>query len=112
MHEMAIVSGLMKILLQQAASHGVTAVKRVNLTVGRLKAVEPEQLRACFELFAEGSCAEGAELVIDHVAVRALCGGCGARFEVQRFRFHCPDCGGGDLSILSGQELRIESFET
>ncbi len=111
MHEAAIVAGLMKILERQAALHGVSRIGRVNLKVGRLKAVEPQALVACFEIFAEGGVAEGAELCVDHLPVRGRCGACGCDFEVKGYRFRCPRCGGGDVAVTGGEELYIESFE-
>ncbi|MGE5466970.1 MAG: hydrogenase maturation nickel metallochaperone HypA [Ignavibacteria bacterium] len=111
MHETAIVTGLMRILEEKAAAHGVARVLRVTLKVGRLRAVEPAQLAACFEMFADGSVADGAELVIVEVPVRARCKACGTEFEVPRYRFDCPGCGGGDVDVIAGQELYMESFE-
>jgi hydrogenase nickel incorporation protein HypA/HybF len=111
MHEAAIVEGLLRILQEQAARHGVTAIARVNLKVGRLRAVEPRQLASCFEMFAEDGIAAGAVLAIDEVPVRARCHGCGREFDVQRFRFECPACSSGDVAVIQGQELYIESFE-
>jgi hydrogenase nickel incorporation protein HypA/HybF len=111
MHETAIVSGLMRILEQQAQAHGVNHIQRITLKVGRLRAVEPQQLRLCFEMFAEGSIADGAELVIDAVPVRARCKTCGTFFDVPRYRFVCPGCNAGDVDIVGGQELYIDSFE-
>ncbi|HEX8989943.1 MAG TPA: hydrogenase maturation nickel metallochaperone HypA [Rhodocyclaceae bacterium] len=111
MHETAIVTGLMRILEEKAAAHGVERILRVTVKVGRLRAVEPAQLVACFEMFAEGTVAEGAELVIAPVAVRARCKDCGTEFEVPKFRFDCPGCGGGEVDVIAGQELFVESFE-
>lgn len=112
MHEAAIVDGLMKILARQAAEHGVSHIRRVNLKVGRLKAVEPQALVACFEMFAEGTVADGAELAIDHVPAHGCCADCGTGFAVTGFRFRCPACGGRDVLLTGGEELCLESFET
>lgn len=111
MHEATIVAALMEIVLHQARQHGVTRVTRVNIKVGHLKAVEPQSLRACFDAFAEETVAEGAELVIDHVAARARCQNCGAETVIDRFHFQCGRCGGQDLTLTAGQELYVESFE-
>ncbi len=111
MHETAIVTGLMRILEQKADANGVERILRVTVKVGRLRAVEPRQLQACFEMFAEGTVADGAELAIEEVPVRARCKGCGTEFEVPRFRFECPGCGGGEVDVIAGQELYVESFE-
>ncbi|WP_018606878.1 hydrogenase maturation nickel metallochaperone HypA [Uliginosibacterium gangwonense] len=111
MHETAIVQGLIRILEQQAAQHEVSAICKVNVKVGRLRAVEPRQLIACFEIYAEGTVAQGAELAIVALPVRACCKACLCEFEVPRFHFECPGCGGGDVDVIQGQELYIESFE-
>jgi hydrogenase nickel incorporation protein HypA/HybF len=111
MHETAIVMGLIRILETHAARVGASRVIRVNLKVGRLRAVEPQQLCSCFEMFAEGTIAAGAELVIDTLAVRARCRACASEFEVAHYRFECPACSGSDIEVIQGQELYIESFE-
>lgn len=111
MHEAAIVCGLMKILDRHATAYGITRIKRVNLKVGKLKAVEPQALAACFEVFAEGTLAEGAELAIDHVPARGRCRDCGRGFEVAGFRLCCPSCNGSRIDITGGEELYIDSFE-
>jgi len=111
MHEASIVEGLMRILERQAARHGVAVIRRVDVKVGRLRAVEPRQLVSCFEMFAEGTLAEGAELVVEEIPVRARCRDCGRAFEVPRYRFECPSCGLGNIEVTQGQELYIESFE-
>lgn len=111
MHETAIIGGLLRILVRQAGQHGIGRVTQVRIKVGRLRAVEPLQLKSGFAIFAEGSIAEGAELVIEEIGVRARCRACSAEFDIPRFNFECPACGGKDLEILSGQELFIESFD-
>lgn len=111
MHETAIVTGLMKIVEQQAAKHGAAHVSRVVVKVGRLQAVEPQQLRACFEMFAEGTVADGAELVVEEVGVRGRCRGCATEFDVPRYHFECPACAGKDIEVIRGQELYIDRFE-
>jgi hydrogenase nickel incorporation protein HypA/HybF len=111
MHEASIVSSLIAILDRQARLHDVKRIRRVNLKVGQLKAVEPQALVACFEAFAEGSVADAAELCIEHVPARARCRTCQAETAIHRFHFVCETCGGGDLALTAGEELYIESFE-
>lgn len=111
MHEATLVAGLMRILETQARQHGVEHIGRVTLRIGKLRAVEPQQLRLCFEMFAEETVADGAELVVISVPVRARCRGCRHEFTVAHYRFDCPRCNGGDVEVIGGQELYIESFE-
>lgn len=111
MHETAIVAGLMRIIERHAAQHGVRHVKSVRVKVGRLRAVEPQQLCSCFEMFAEGTVADGAQLIIDVVDVRGRCRTCATEFVIPRYHFECPHCAGKDIDVIQGQELYIESFE-
>lgn len=111
MHEASIVSGLMALLCDQAAKHGVERVRRVTVRVGKLRSVEPRALAACFEVFAEDTIAQGAELVIDQVPIRGHCYDCGEDFEISGFQFRCIRCNGGQITVTSGQELCLDSFE-
>jgi hydrogenase nickel incorporation protein HypA/HybF len=112
MHEASIVSGLMTILLDQAAKHAVVHISRVTVKVGKLRSVEPRSLIGCFEMFAEETIAEGAELVVEPVSIRGRCGDCGEEFEIAGFIFRCPRCQGSQIVVIAGEELYIDSFET
>ncbi len=86
-------------------------VSSINLRVGRLTAVIPDNLRFLFEVLARGSALEGAHLDIEMVPVRARCRRCGARFAVQDLHFSCSRCASSDVQVLSGRELLIQSVE-
>ena len=111
MHEITIVSSMMEIIRRTAAEHAIESISRVRLKVGELKAVEPMTLTACFDVVAEGTVAGGAELVIETVAVTARCSGCGGSFRVIRYDFTCPCCRGDRVTVVSGEELYIDSLE-
>ena len=78
MHEASIVAGMMHILEDEARRHNVSRITRVRLSVGLFTAVEPKTLEACFELYAEGTAAEGAELDITTVPAEGRCPECGS----------------------------------
>ena len=111
MHEIAIVSSLFEIINRKVEEHRIETISRVCLKVGELTAVEPMTLTACFEVLAEGTVAQGAELVIETVPVMGLCGACGTSFRVVKYDFICPCCRSDSVSVVSGQELYIESLE-
>ena len=69
MHEAALVQGLLRTAVRAVEEHNarpdarrVKRISRLTCRLGLLSCVEPETLRACFELFAEGGPAQGAEL--------------------------------------------------
>lgn len=111
MHEIAIVSTLFEIINRQVEERRIETISRVCLKVGELATVEPMTLTACFEVLAEGTAAQGAELVIETVPLMGLCEACGASFRVVRYNFACPFCSSDTVAVVSGQELYIESLE-
>jgi hydrogenase nickel incorporation protein HypA/HybF len=111
MHETAVVEGLMGILKRTAKANGVRRIVSVKLKLGRLHGLDARQIRGAFELFAEGTVADGARLDIDEIEIEARCKACGTAFTVRRYQFVCPSCGGTDADVTAGRELHIESFE-
>jgi len=111
MHETAVVDGLMRILTTKAREHGIERIAVVRLKIGRLRGLDSRQIRGCFEVFSEGTAADGARLDIDEVAIEARCRSCGSIYPVPRFEFACPACNSRDADVLKGRELHIESFD-
>jgi hydrogenase nickel incorporation protein HypA/HybF len=86
-------------------------VEAVDLRVGRLRAVIPENLRFCFEVICGGTELEGAVLRIEEVPVRVRCAECGVSMEKDAPVFLCDACGSPRLDLLSGKELEIRSID-
>ena len=107
MHEMAITQEIVEILRARA---GERRVRRVVIEIGKLSAVEPEAVRFCFDLCAEGTPAEGAALEILEPPGRARCRACGGEVELERPFGRCA-CGSTDLDWISGEELKVREME-
>ena len=112
MHEMGIATEIVRIAIESIpADLADPKVVRINLKVGRLAAVVPQSLRFCFEVAAKETPAEGAELIIEEIAVAARCNACQHRWQIEDPVFQCPHCDSGSIEMLTGRELDIESIE-
>jgi hydrogenase nickel incorporation protein HypA/HybF len=111
MHEFSIASGIMDIVAKTADENGISHVAKVKIKVGELRSVFPESLLFAFKVCSEGTVADGGVLEIEEVPTRCTCGSCGNEFRMEEFQFLCPSCGSADISIVSGEELLIESIE-
>lgn len=112
MHEMGIATEIVRIVTESIpADMADPKVVRINLKVGKFAAVVPQSLTFCFEIAAEQTPAEGAELHIEEVAVTARCNECRHRWQISEPVFNCPECDSGSIEMLSGRELDIESIE-
>ncbi len=113
MHELSIAQNIVQIVKDNLAglNGNNLQVEKIQLKVGRLRAVIPDNLLFSFEVLSRGSAVEGAYLEIIEIPIRCRCGDCGARFGVDEPYFYCPQCGSGRVDILEGKELFIESIE-
>lgn len=111
MHEASMVAAMMNILEEEARRHKVTRITRVRLAVGLFTAVEPRTLQACFELYAEDTAVEGAELCVETVPAEGHCLDCDAAFPMTSLRAPCPDCGSLRLEGSGGREFRITGID-
>jgi hydrogenase nickel incorporation protein HypA/HybF len=111
MHEMSLAEGVLRIAEQAAQAQGFARVKAVWLEIGALAPVEPEAMRMCFDAVARDSIAEGARLEIVSTPGAAWCMRCCATVPVQALHDDCPCCGGWQLQVTGGQEMRVKELE-
>ena len=86
-------------------------VAKVDLRVGHLRQVVPSALAFSFELVAQGSPAEGAELEIKDVEPHGRCRDCGRDGRIAAFPIACLGCGSLDVEVTGGEELLVEALE-
>ena len=107
MHE----HGLAAAILDAAVRHGEgRRVTRVDVTVGALRQVVGDTLEFHFEILARGTACEGARLVLEMRPARLRCS-CGAEWELSEPTFRCERCEGGEVRVMDGEQLRVESIE-
>lgn len=111
MHEMSLCEGVLQVLEEQAKAQNFRRVKTVWLEIGELAGVDCEAMRFGFDAVMKGSLADGAALEIISLPGRAWCLPCEREVRVtQRFEA-CPVCGGYQLQVTGGDELRIKELE-
>ncbi len=108
MHEMAIAESVVRIAGQHANGRRVT---KVYLKVGHLRQVVPSALTFGFELVAQGTPIEGAELALEQIPALGRCRACGVESRLPGFPLQCRECGSFDVDIVKGEELYVESLE-
>ena len=107
MHELSIAGAIVATVERHAGGSAVTSVR---VRVGRLRQVVPDSLEFCFGMVARESVCEGARLEIEVVPAVLRCAGCGHEWEIREPPFRCPECAGGDVAAVRGEELEVESI--
>ena len=108
MHELSLSRAIVETAARHAAGRRVLVV---DLKVGRLRQVVPDTLQFYFEFVARETVCEGARLRQEVVEVRLSCRPCEREWEIEAPTFRCPTCGGGDVVVVGGDELDVESIE-
>jgi hydrogenase nickel incorporation protein HypA/HybF len=111
MHEVALAHSVADIVAEEAQAAGATRVLRVTLSLGALSHVDPDALAFSFEVAAQGGPAEGADLRIVRPPGQAFCMGCGTNQTVTARGEPCGACGGHQLLVVSGEDMRVQDLE-
>lgn len=111
MHEMSLCESVMQLLEEQAQQQGFAQVKTVWLEIGELAGVELASMRLCFEVISKDTLADKARLEIITLPGEAWCESCAKTVRLQQRFAGCPDCGGYQLRVSGGDEMRIKELE-
>ncbi|MGR9072800.1 MAG: hydrogenase maturation nickel metallochaperone HypA [Gammaproteobacteria bacterium] len=111
MHEMSLCESILEILELEAERRQFKTVKAVWLEIGDLSSVDPEAMRFSFDAVMQDSLAEGARLEIVAVRGRAWCLHCARNVFIQQRFDACPECGGFQLQVNDGEQMRIKELE-
>lgn len=108
MHELSITRNIVSIVSDRARGR---TIRRVNLTIGRLSGIEIQAIKFCFPMIAQGTPAEGAELVVQEIPGRARCTHCEKDVPLERLVLICPCEQKKPLQVTAGEELLVQSME-
>jgi hydrogenase nickel incorporation protein HypA/HybF len=112
MHEMGIALEIIDIVTSSIPEDAPDAgVRRVNLRIGKLSAVVTESLRFCFEIAVKDTPLAGAVLAIEEIPIVARCKSCRHQWTIAGPAFSCEKCSSGDIDLISGRELDVQSIE-
>jgi hydrogenase nickel incorporation protein HypA/HybF len=111
MHELAIAQSVLEIVEAAARRHDAHRVSAIHLELGGLSCVDSQALRFCFDAVTRGTIAQSATLDIDRIAGEAWCMPCGAAVPLQSLGDACPRCGGYQMAVTRGEEMRVKDIE-
>lgn len=111
MHEMSLCEGIVQILEEQAREQHYSRVKTVWLEIGSLANVDPDALLFSYDLVCRDTLAEGSRLEILPLPATAWCMQCSDSVNIRQRHDACPRCGGYQLQVTSGDDMRIKELE-
>ncbi len=119
MHEFGITSRIVAAVSRVASENGATRVIRVDLLIGQLTFLSPQQVKLAYDLLVKGTPLEGSELAIQASEGLVECRSCRHQREVKvqlpedpnSFTdplplFACSECG-GKVDVIKGKECEV-----
>jgi hydrogenase nickel incorporation protein HypA/HybF len=111
MHELTIAENLLLLVEETARRESAQQVSVIVVAIGELSAIEVDSLIFAFDIVKRGSVAAAARLDIVAVAGIGQCRRCRVEVPMPTLYSACPSCGGNELDILSGRELRVREIQ-
>jgi hydrogenase nickel incorporation protein HypA/HybF len=111
MHEYPITCEILRLAEEKARAEGASAVTEISLVVGERSGFIGDSIKLYFDIIAEGSIAEGAEIKFTPVETKLKCASCGKLFKRAPFSFACPSCGGDGEPTDIGKEFYIKDIK-
>lgn len=112
MHELSIAYELVNSAVAAAEDVGGTKVNTVYLRLGALSGVVKDALLFGFEIAAQGTLLEGAQLVVEETPVVVHCEACAKDVTLASIQhFVCPACGAPTARVVQGREIELRSLE-
>jgi hydrogenase nickel incorporation protein HypA/HybF len=120
MHDVTAAQRIASTVLEAAREQGPGRVTRVEVALGAMTMIDPDQLEFWLEQVFRGTVAEDADVRIEQLPLRVRCKACGYEGEVvvpddpiyhlMAFAPECPDCGSDELEVLGGDACVVRGM--
>lgn len=110
MHEMSLAESVLQIVEDAARAEGLQRITEIRLEIGKLSGVEPEALRFCLDVVLKNSLAGAARVEFIEVPGKGHCLDCRDDIPVTALFEPCPRCGGYQIELTGGREMRVKDL--
>ena len=108
MHELYIAQCILNSALEALPTDVLPeSVRKLQVQVGQLDAVDNENLMFLFEAIKSSQGMTGAELELETINVKCRCNDCAHEFGIDLPVFLCPKCGSGQVKVFQGRGITL-----
>jgi len=112
MHELGVVFHCIKEVKEIAAENKVSRVTGVTVRIGEVSAVLPDLFEDCWDwAVKKEDILKDAKVKIEPIKAVTHCDTCGLDYETVKYAKICPQCGGNQTWLLTGNEIIIQELE-
>ena len=111
MHELSIVTYVIKQVEEIAKENELTKVSSVTLEFGEVSGIVPEYLIDCWNWYAKKTpLIEGSELKCETIPAVTWCDNCKKTYPTVKYGKTCPHCGSGSSVTTSAGLMMLNTF--
>ena len=113
MHELGIVTHVMKTLTDIAADNDCTHIGSVTLEVGEVSGVINDLILDCWNYMCRKHepLFKDCKLNLEILPAVTICGSCQKTYPTVQYGRTCPYCGSGETWLVTGNECTIKEIE-
>jgi hydrogenase nickel incorporation protein HypA/HybF len=112
MHELSITQSILEIALRHGEQAQASKITKLHLVIGQLSSVIDDSVQFYWNMIAEGTLAEGAQLHFKRIPAQLACQECGQTYTLESNQLDgCPACESVKVKVIAGNEFRLESIE-
>lgn len=111
MHELSLAMSVKEIVETAARENCAKSVKEITIVVGKFSSVAPDAMSFAMDVAKKNSVFEEAEIIIKEIDTVLSCSKCGEESVMENFEFRCGSCGSGNVQIISGDRMYVESID-
>lgn len=112
MHELSIVTYVIKQVEKIAVEQQLTKIESVTLEFGEVSGVVPEYLVDCWDWYAKKTpIINGSKLLYEIIPAVTWCDSCKKTYPTVQYGKTCPHCGSGETWLQQGNEMNIKQIE-
>lgn len=111
MHELSVTQSLLEIALRHAQQSSARRILGLNIVIGQLATIVDDSVQFYWDMIAEDTIAEGAQLNFRRIPVELLCQECNRRYTPGPEDLACPDCQSANIIIVAGKEFFLELID-
>ena len=112
MHELSIVTHVIKTLEEIAEENHIIKIGSVTLEIGEVSGIISDYFVECWDYFKKKKpLVEEAQLKLITIDAITFCEDCKQEYETVKYGRICPYCGSEHTYLLQGNECNIKEIE-
>ncbi len=110
MHELSLVSQIVKTIDEVYDAQGLSEVSSIVLEIGEMSDVVPVYIEEAWKSVAPTTRYPDAKMKLNIIPAVAKCLSCNFEDSVKNFGFTCPKCDSETIKLISGREFFIKEI--